>query len=159
MASVSRRQLSRRDVLRLAAVGAAATVTGCTTEREHPATPTRPPSPSSSTAAGGPNWDALQARLTGRLVRPGQSDYRRSRELFNPRFDDIRPQAVAYCDSADDVRAAVTFARESNVALAMRAGGHSYGGWSIGSGLVLDVSRLAAARVSGRRRRSGPAHG
>jgi hypothetical protein len=57
-------------------------------------------------SAGGtasPSWETLQNRLTGRLVRRGQSGYRRSRELFNPRFDLIRPQAVAYCESAADV--------------------------------------------------------
>jgi FAD/FMN-containing dehydrogenase len=61
----------------------------------------------------------------------------------------VRPQGIAYCASTDDVRAAVNFARDSGVPLALRSGGHSYGGWSTGSGLVLDVSRLAQVTVRG----------
>jgi FAD/FMN-containing dehydrogenase len=82
-------------------------------------------------------------------VRRGQSGYRQTRELFNPRFDTIHPQAVAYCATTNDVQLAVEFAQNSNVALALRAGGHSYGGWSIGTGLVLDVTRLNRVQVSG----------
>ena len=96
-----------------------------------------------------PQWETFQDRLEGPLVRPGQSGYRRSRELFNPRFDTIHPQAVAYCATDADVQLAVEFAQNSNLPLALRAGGHSYGGWSIGTGIVLDVSRLNRAQVAG----------
>lgn len=82
-------------------------------------------------------------------MRRGQSGYRQARELFNPRFDGIHPQAVAYCATSKDVRLAVDFAQNSNVALALRAGGHSYGGWSSGTGLVLDVTKLNRVRVAG----------
>jgi FAD/FMN-containing dehydrogenase len=147
-------RLSRRAVLRLAAAGTAATLTGCTTSEQRGAT--APPTPQSpkeappATSAGTPRgsqWDALAAKLEGRLVRRGEPGYRQARELFNPRFDTIRPQAVAYCATAEDVSVAVEFARNSDVALALRAGGHSYGGWSLGTGLVLDVSRLARVEV------------
>jgi FAD/FMN-containing dehydrogenase len=111
---------------------------------------TAPSSPPAS-----PQWDTLAAKLKGRLVRPGQPGYRQARELFNPRFDAIRPQAVAYCATAGDVRAALAFARDSDVPFAVRAGGHSYGGWSIGPGLVLDVSRMAQVRVDGATARVG----
>ena len=82
-------------------------------------------------------------------MRRGQSGYRQARELFNPRFDSIHPQAVAYCATAADAQRVVEFARNANVPLALRAGGHSYGGWSTGTGLVLDVSRLARVQVGG----------
>jgi FAD/FMN-containing dehydrogenase len=82
-------------------------------------------------------------------VRPGSPGYDQARELFDPRFDHVRPQAVAYCETARDVATTVTFARDAGLPLALRSGGHSYAGWSTGTGVVLDVSRLAAVRVSG----------
>lgn len=136
---------SRRDVLRLAAVGTATTLTGCTTSAHHPSTAPRTPSASSSRVS----WNTFDDAFEGRLVRRGQSGYRQARELFNPRFDGIHPQAVAYCATSRDVQLAVEFAQSSDVALALRAGGHSYGGWSIGTGLVLDVSKLNRVRVAG----------
>jgi FAD/FMN-containing dehydrogenase len=145
--------LSRRDVLRLGAAGTLATLTGCTVSGHQAATPSRTPAAPSSAATTGsptsPQWDTLAAKLKGRLVRRGQPGYRQARELFNPRFDATRPQAVAYCASASDVRTALAFARDSDVPFAVRAGGHCYGGWSIGPGLVLDVSRLARVQVAG----------
>jgi FAD/FMN-containing dehydrogenase len=148
------RPLSRRDVLRLGAAGTLATLTGCTGSGPHVGTPSRTPSVSSSAATptgspSSPQWDTLAAKLKGRLVRRGQPGYHRARELFNPRFDATLPPAVAYCASAGDVRTALAFARDSDLPFAVRAGGHSYGGWSIGPGLVLDVSRLARVEVGG----------
>lgn len=62
---------------------------------------------------------------------------------YNPVFDGARPQAIAYVASPADVATAIAFGRDHNAALAIRAGGHCYGGWSTGSGLVIDVSLLS----------------
>jgi FAD/FMN-containing dehydrogenase len=91
----------------------------------------------------------LTSQLGGDLVRPRDRAYDRSRELFDPRFDHVRPLAVAYCESASDVQTTVSFARDAGLPLALRSGGHSYGGWSTGSGVVLDVSRMSGIRVAG----------
>ncbi len=146
-------------MLRLAAAGAAtAMLPGCTDGDSAPRsspTPRNSTAPPSSRSAPSPprtsppDWDGLASRLRGDLVRPGDRAYDRSRELFDPRFDHIRPRAVAYCASARDVQTTVSFARDSGVPLALRSGGHSYAGWSTGTGIVLDVSRLADVRVSG----------
>jgi FAD/FMN-containing dehydrogenase len=103
--------------------------------------PTHSASPASATT-----WQSLGDRLEGTLVRPGQARYQASARLFDPRFDGARPQGVAYCASAADVSACVRFAADTGTALAVRAGGHSYGGYSTGSGLVLDVTRMATVR-------------
>lgn len=85
--------------------------------------------------------------LGGRLVRPADPSYDAARLIYNTRFDGIRPQAVARCASVDDVRPCVTFASQTGVPLALRSGGHSYGGWSTGPGLVIDVSRMNGVDV------------
>jgi FAD/FMN-containing dehydrogenase len=69
--------------------------------------------------------------------------------LYNTRFDGIRPQAIARCATPADVQACVRFARRSGVPIVPRAGGHSYGGWSTGPGLVVDLSALRSVEVRG----------
>ena len=77
-------------------------------------------------------------------MRPGDPAYDAARILYNTRFDGVRPQGVARCASPDDVRACVAFAAQTGVPLALRSGGHSYGGWSTGPGLVIDTGPLSA---------------
>ncbi|GAA4221956.1 FAD/FMN-containing dehydrogenase [Streptosporangium album] len=97
------------------------------------------------------DWNALAGGLDGRLVRPGDATYDTARRLFNPAFDAVRPAGVAYCANPSDVAECVGFARRMNVPLAVRSGGHSYAGWSTGTGLVVDVSRMnRVSHASGR---------
>ncbi|MFD0883855.1 FAD-binding oxidoreductase, partial [Streptosporangium algeriense] len=99
-------------------------------------------SPSSSPRPTPAEWTALGRGLDGGLVRPGDASYDAARRLFNTAFDSVRPAGVAYCANPSDVAECVAFARRMGVPLAVRSGGHSYAGWSTGTGLVLDVSRM-----------------
>jgi FAD/FMN-containing dehydrogenase len=141
-------------VLRLAAGAGAVALTSCTSSKPPSPPPTSQPGPTTGSSAptsgaAAPDWSRLASRLRGDLVRPGDAGYGRARELFNPRFDQVRPMAVAYCSTTSDVAASILFARDAGVPLALRAGGHSYAGWSTSTGLVVDVSRIAAVQVSG----------
>ncbi|MFJ8140915.1 FAD-binding protein [Streptomyces sp. NPDC096013] len=112
-----------------------------------PAAPVRRKPRSSSRT----NWSALEAGMNGVLLQPEQAAYEQARLLVNQRFDDIRPQAIAYPADVEDVVECVNFARTGRVPLALRSGGHSYAGYSTGPGLVLDVSSLNATSVGGGR--------
>ncbi|TME60216.1 MAG: FAD-binding oxidoreductase [Chloroflexi bacterium] len=103
-----------------------------------------PPPRGGDPTASAPDWAALARSLSGTLVRPGDPAYDAARILYNTRFDGVRPQGVARCASPDDVRACVAFAAQTGVPLALRSGGHSYGGWSTGPGLVIDTGPLSA---------------
>ncbi len=78
---------------------------------------------------------------------PGSSDYVTAAQSYNPVFDGARPQAIAYVASGADVAKAIAIGRQHGVPLSIRSGGHCYGGWSTGSGLVIDVSRLNEVSV------------
>src|SRR5262249_42529041 len=81
------------------------------------------------------DWAALRGELSaGQLVLPQDSGYDGARLLFDPKFDLIRPAAIAYCAVPAEVSACLAFARRSGVPLAVRSGGHSYGGWSTTAG-------------------------
>jgi FAD/FMN-containing dehydrogenase len=99
--------------------------------------------------AADPSLRTLARELRGDVVGRGASGYGTARELRNTRFDGIRPLAVAYCESAEDVARCVRWATRNGVRLAARSGGHSYGGYSsIAGGLVVDVSRMGAVTVA-----------
>jgi hypothetical protein len=85
--------------------------------------------------------------LQGTLVRPGSSHYLTASRLYDPRFDGVQPQAVAYCATASDVQLCLAFVRRFGLPLAPRAGGHSYGGYSTSTGVVLDVTRMNSVTV------------
>jgi FAD/FMN-containing dehydrogenase len=105
-----------------------------------PAVSQRPPGPA--------DWATLRGELSsGRLVLPADQDYDGSRLLFDPKFDGIRPAAIAYCAGPGEVSACLAFARRFGVPVAARSGGHSYGGWSTTTGLVIDVSLMADVTV------------
>jgi FAD/FMN-containing dehydrogenase len=57
------------------------------------------------------------------------------------------PARVASCASAQDVAAAIAEARDAGLPLAVRSGGHCFGGRSSTEGLVIDVSPLDAIEV------------
>jgi len=98
---------------------------------------------SSSTGAGGPpDWSHLAAVLSGSLVLPTSAAYVTDKLLYDERFDTIEPAAIAYVAGTPDVQRCVAFARDHDLPLAARSGGHSYGGYSSCPGLVVDVTSL-----------------
>ncbi|WP_406257896.1 FAD-binding oxidoreductase [Streptomyces nigra] len=103
-----------------------------------------------SAASAPASWAALARDLDGSLVRPGDASWAAARQLYNTRFDHLKPAAVAYVAHADDIRTTLAYARAHRLNVAIRNGGHSYAGWSSGDGrLIVDVSRLDRIRVSG----------
>ncbi|MEU5532601.1 FAD-binding oxidoreductase [Streptomyces sp. NPDC020362] len=96
------------------------------------------------------NWAALARDLDGPLVRPGDTTWTTAHQLYNTRFDGLKPAAVAYVSHADDIRTTLAYAHAHQIKVSIRNGGHSYAGYSSGDNrLILDVSRLNRIRVSG----------
>lgn len=101
---------------------------------------------------GEPNWNAFGKSLNGRLVRPDSPAYSTARLLYNPRFDASRPAAVVQCASVADVQRAIAFAREYELPLSARCGGHSYAGYSTSKGIVIDVAGLGGVTFDSKTR-------
>jgi hypothetical protein len=87
-------------------------------------------------------WSVLARSLDGTLVLPAAAGYTEAKLVYNLRFADADPAAVAYCASATDVQHCVGFARDHGLSPIARSGGHSYAGYSTGTGLVIDVSPM-----------------
>ena len=93
---------------------------------------------------------ALAKTLDGHVVVPANADYDAARRLWNTRFDTLRPRAIVYCESIQDVVRVVRWGRQHAIHVVPRSGGHSYAGYSSGNGVVVaDVSRLHAVTVAG----------
>jgi FAD/FMN-containing dehydrogenase len=89
----------------------------------------------------------LRARLHGRVIARGDESYDMARRVWNGAVDHY-PVAVAFCESAEDVQAAVRTARSHNMPLSVRSGGYDVTGRSVRSGaLVVDLSRLNQVQI------------
>ncbi|MFD0008956.1 FAD-binding oxidoreductase [Streptomyces sp. NPDC127178] len=127
----------------------AATATNTGTSGTATGTATRTQTTATSKAAAA-NWTALAQDLDGPLIRPGDASWKTAHQLYNTRFDTLKPAAVAYVSHPDDIRTTLAYARAHNLHVAIRNGGHSYGGWSSGNNrLIIDVSKLNRIRATG----------
>ncbi len=89
----------------------------------------------------------LGEAMTGPVMLSGHPDYDGARTIWNG-MHDKRPALIARCMSNDDVANAVTFARERNLLVAVRGGGHSWPGKSIcNDGLMIDLSQLTDVTI------------
>lgn len=89
----------------------------------------------------------LRADLRGGLVEPQDKEYEDARKVFNAMISK-KPRLIAYCVDVADVIRSVNFARENNLLLSIRSGGHNAGGLGIcDDGLVIDLSRIKYTRV------------
>jgi FAD/FMN-containing dehydrogenase len=93
------------------------------------------------------DFEPLRADVRGPVILPGDRGYDAARAIWNGAID-RRPACIARCLGVADVVAAVGFARERELLVAVRSGGHGVGGHAIcDDGLVIDLSPMKGIRV------------
>jgi FAD/FMN-containing dehydrogenase len=111
----------------------------------------------------GPGWwdderlRALQKSFSGDLLRPDTAEYDDARRVYNGLID-RRPALIARPTDTSDVAAAIAFARENDVEISVRGGGHGVAGRAVADGaLTIDLSLLKHVGVDpdGRTARAG----
>ena len=91
--------------------------------------------------------DAFATRLRGQLLRPGDDGYESARRVWNAMVDK-QPALIARCAGAADVVNAVRFAREQDLLVSIRGGGHGVAGLAVcDGGLMIDLSPMKGIRV------------
>ena len=94
----------------------------------------------------------FESSIRGELLRPGDARYEAARQVWNGMID-RRPAFVVRCRDAADVGAAVGFARDHGLPLAVRGGGHNVAGHAVcDGGVVADLSPMKGIRVDAKAR-------
>ena len=89
----------------------------------------------------------IGAAFAGDLIGQDDARYEESRQVFNA-WIDRRPALIARCATPDDVATAVAFARDHDLLLAVRGGGHNGGGLgTCDDGVVIDLSPMREVEV------------
>jgi len=91
--------------------------------------------------------EGLRFNFRGDLIRPGDPGYDDARSRHNAMFDK-RPALIARCTGTADVQAALGFALQNGLSIAIRGGGHSVAGFSsLDDGVVIDLSGMRGVHV------------
>jgi FAD/FMN-containing dehydrogenase len=89
----------------------------------------------------------LKISLRGRVIEPGDEGYDDARKVYNGMIHK-KPRLIVRCADVADVIGSVNFAREHDLLLAIRSGGHNAGGLGIcDDGLVIDLAPIKYTRV------------
>ncbi|WP_201766408.1 FAD-binding oxidoreductase [Litchfieldella anticariensis] len=90
---------------------------------------------------------SLGERLHGELILPADAQYDAARQVYNA-IHDRRPALIVQASDVADVMSCVAFARQHNLLLSVRGGGHSVPGFgTCDGGLVLSLERMRGIRV------------
>jgi FAD/FMN-containing dehydrogenase len=89
----------------------------------------------------------LLGRVLGEVIRPADQTYDDARQVWNTAYDRYPALIVRAADAADVLRG-VEFARDQDLPLAIRSGGHSFAGFgTVDGGVVLDLSRMKGISI------------
>jgi len=96
--------------------------------------------------------DALRQRLSGEALSPGSDAYETARRVHNGLIDK-RPALIARCRHTADVVAAVGFARQAGLEIAVRGGGHNVAGRGVcEGGVMIDLAPMRGIHVDAKAR-------
>src|SRR5829696_2331034 len=91
--------------------------------------------------------EELRGQFRGALLQPDEEGYDEARRVWNGAIDRY-PALIARCAGADDVVAAMRFARERDLLVSVRGGGHAVAGHAVcDGGIMIDLSLMKQVRV------------
>ena len=96
----------------------------------------------------------LKDKVKGQIVLPDDANYNEVREIWNAMID-RRPAAIVQCADAHDVSQAIKYARENELEISVRGGGHNIAGSALcDNGMMIDLSNMRTVRVDAENRRA-----
>jgi len=90
---------------------------------------------------------AFSKLITGKVILPGENGYDEARAIWNGMFDK-KPSLIVRCLNSRDISQAVMFARENQLRIAVKGGGHnSAGNAVVDEGMMIDLSLMQKVEV------------
>jgi len=89
----------------------------------------------------------LDQELSGRLSRPGNGRYAATTAIWAKPVGPM-PRAIAHCRTAQDVQLAIRAARDCDLPLSVRGGGHDWAGRALCGGIVIDLTAMSDVTLS-----------
>src|SRR3984957_16885054 len=90
--------------------------------------------------------DRLSDRLSCQVSTPGQVGYADATAIWSK--TSRTPRAVVHCRTVEDVQSAVRAARDCDLPLSVRGGGHDWAGRALCDGVVIDMSRMNGGAIN-----------
>ncbi len=87
-------------------------------------------------------WQELGSSLQGNLMRPFTAGFQQKAAPWALQYNNLSPNGIAECVSREDVRTCILWAKKYGIPIVARSGGHSYGGYSTTTGLMIDMSSM-----------------
>jgi FAD/FMN-containing dehydrogenase len=98
--------------------------------------------------------EKLRERFRGEILLPGDHGYDAARQIWNGMFD-RRPAIIARCVGTSDVMSAVDFARNQNLLISVKGGGHNSAGNAVcDDGIMIDLSLMRRVNVDKRNKKA-----
>jgi FAD/FMN-containing dehydrogenase len=88
----------------------------------------------------------LSAQMPGRLSRPGDHRYVLATEIWAKPVGSM-PRAIVHCRSPEEVQLAIRAARDCDLPLSVRGGGHDWAGRALCEGIVIDLSGMRGVTI------------
>src|SRR5580765_5897241 len=89
-----------------------------------------------------------QLNIRGTILHPGDAEYDNARRVWNGMID-RKPALIAQCTDSNDIAECVKFARENNMIVSVKGGGHNVAGNAVtDGGLMIDLSKMKAIRIN-----------
>ena len=108
----------------------------------------------SETGVKGDALEALAGRMRGPVLTPELDGYEAARRIWNGMIDH-RPAIIGRCAGTADVKACVEFAREHDLLVSVKGGGHNFAGKSVcEGGFMIDLSAMRSVHVDAARLRA-----
>ena len=102
----------------------------------------------------GAKIDEFKTHFRGEILLPADAGYDEVREIWNAMIDRT-PALIARCASPEDVVQAVKFARQNDLLVSIRGGGHNIAGNAVcDDGLMIDLSLMKNVQVDPNARRA-----
>ena len=90
----------------------------------------------------------LASKIAGHIITPDASEYESARQVNNHAYD-RHPAVIVRCVIPDDVARSLEFARNNNLPLAVRCGGHSSAGFGVcDGGVMIDLAGMRRVEVN-----------